>query len=64
MINYQAPAPEAELVFFWHNGLAPVKSDWNINFLLDHRTDNMVVFTNDQLGISFPFRVDYEEKEK
>lgn len=63
MADYLPQKPEAELVFFWHNGLSPVKSEWNINFMLDHRTDNMVVFTNDQLGVSFPFRVD-ESKER
>lgn len=55
--------PEAELVFFWHNGLSPVKSEWNINFVIDHRSDNVVVFTNENLGISFPFQLE-EQKEK
>jgi uncharacterized protein len=63
MENYKPVTPEAELVFFWHNGLAPVKSEWNINFALDHRSDNMVVFTNHNLGMSFPFRVK-DEKER
>lgn len=63
MQEYQPKKPEAELVFFWHNGLSPLKSEWNINFVIDHRSDNMVVFTNDRLGISFPFRVD-ESKER
>lgn len=63
MHDFLPEKPEAELVFFWHNGLSPVKSEWNINFVLDHRTDNMVVFTNDQLGITFPFHVD-ESKER
>jgi uncharacterized protein len=63
MEDYKPEQPEAELVFFWHNGLAPVKAEWNVNFLIDHNTDNMVVFTNDNLGIAFPFRVD-EKKEK
>lgn len=63
MQDYIPKKAEAELVFFWHNGLSPIKTEWNINFVLDHRTDNMVVFTNDQLGITFPFRVD-ESKER
>ncbi|HEY9489529.1 MAG TPA: hypothetical protein VIQ51_14400 [Chryseosolibacter sp.] len=63
MQDYVPETPEAELVFFWHNGLSPVKAEWNINFVIDHRSDNMVVFTNDNLGITFPFRVD-ESKEK
>jgi hypothetical protein len=62
MADYTPPKPEAELVFFWHNGLSPVKTEWSINFLIDHRSDNMVVFTNENLGIAFPYRV--EEKDK
>ena len=63
MQDYVPEKPEAELVFFWHNGLSPVKSEWNINFVIDHRSDNMVVFTNDNLGINFPFQLD-EKKER
>lgn len=63
MEDYKPVRPEAELVFFWHNGLAPVKSEWGINFVLDHSRDNMVVFTNKNLGLVFPFHVD-EKKEK
>jgi hypothetical protein len=62
MEDYLPEKPEAELVFFWHNGLSPVKSEWNINFVIDHRADNMVVFTNDGLGISFPFQVEKQEE--
>ena len=62
MQDYKPSQPDAELVFFWHNGLSPVKGEWSINFLIDRRSDNMVVFTNDNLGIAFPFHV--EEKEK
>lgn len=63
LTDYQPEKPEAELLFFWHNGLAPIKSEWSINFVIDHASDNRVVFTNDQLGISFPFHVD-EQREK
>jgi uncharacterized protein len=62
MPDYKPVRPEAELVFFWHNGLAPVKSEWNINFVLDHKDDKMVVFTNNALGISFPFKVDDKQE--
>jgi uncharacterized protein len=63
MEDYEPVQPEAELVFFWHNGLAPVKTEWGINFILDHSQDNVVVFTNEGLGLAFPFRVN-EKKEK
>jgi hypothetical protein len=63
MTDYEAETPGTELVFFWHNGLAPVKAEWNINFVLDKNSENMVVFTNNDLGLAFPFKVD-EKKEK
>ena len=63
MQDYVPEKPEAELIFFWHNGLSPVKSEWNINFVIDHQSDNVVVFTNRNLGISFPFQVK-EQREK
>jgi hypothetical protein len=61
MPDYKPVQPTAELVFFWHDGLCPVKSEWDVNFLIDHRDGNMVVFSNQALGITFPFRV--EEKQ-
>jgi hypothetical protein len=63
MPDYKPVQPEAELVFFWHNGLSPVKGEWSINFLISHRTEKEVVFSNADLGISFPFEVE-ERKEK
>jgi uncharacterized protein len=63
MPDYKPVSPEAELVFFWHNGLAPVKSEWSINFALNQRSDNMVVFTNDNLGMAFPFHLK-DDREK
>src|SRR5690606_20155715 len=62
MQGYQPKKPEAELVFFWHNGLAPVKGEWSVNFVIDHASDNMIVFTSDALGVSFPFHVDDDDK--
>jgi uncharacterized protein len=62
MMDYQPKRPEAELVFFWHNGLSPVKTEWSISFLIDHRSDDMVIFTNDNLGIAFPYKVEDKER--
>lgn len=58
MEEYEAPLPGSSLVFFWHNGLVPVKGEWSINFIIEHRPDNWIVFTNRELGLSFPFQVD------
>src|SRR5690606_16741132 len=32
--------------------------EWSINFVINRAADNMFVFTNDHLGVSFPFEVD------
>ncbi len=60
MEDYQVSPPGASLVFFWHNGLVPVKGEWSINFIIEHRADNWVVFNNAELGLSFPFQVSNE----
>ncbi|MBX2893944.1 MAG: hypothetical protein KF763_00775 [Cyclobacteriaceae bacterium] len=53
-----------EVIFFWHNGLAPVKAEWGINFVVDRR-DNWVYFYNRELGINFPFSLEgYDKNEK
>lgn len=65
MPEYEYRAPEGgELVFFWHNGLSPVKAEWGINFMVDRR-GNMVYFYNRELGLTFPFPLEgYDEREK
>lgn len=65
MPSYQyRPAEGGDLVFFWHNGLSPIKSEWSINFIIN-RSNNMITFVNSDLGFSFPFNVgDYDEKDK
>jgi hypothetical protein len=63
MTEYQPQKPDADLVFFWHNGLAPVKDEWGINFVISHRENNMVVFSNEGMGLTFPFQLK-DEKEK
>jgi len=66
MVDYKPIAPEAELVFFWHNGLSPVKSEWGINFMIQRDGPDMVVFRNDDLNLAFPFEMkrDKEDKDK
>lgn len=66
MSGYEPVQPEADLVFFWHNGLAPVKSEWSINFVIHHDGPDMVIFRNENLGLSFPFEMkdDRDKKEK
>ena len=53
-----------ELIFFWHNGLAPVKAEWGVDFVVS-RQGGVVYFTNSQLGLSFPFSLKgYNDREK
>lgn len=63
MEGYTPQAPDAELVFFWHNGLGPVKDEWSINFVMTHEANNVVVFHNSDLNLVFPFQLS-NEKEK
>jgi len=51
--TYQPPVG-GELIFFWHNGLAPVKTEWGVDFVVSRR-GGMAYFTNAQLGLQFPF---------
>jgi hypothetical protein len=53
-----------ELIFFWHNGLSPVKSEWGVNFVVS-RHNNFLYFRNDQLGLTFPFSLEgYDENDR
>lgn len=55
MNDYQyKEADGGELIFFWHNGLAPYKAEWGINFFIDHG-GNQLTFRNRELGLSFSF---------
>ncbi len=47
--------PDGELVFFWHNGLGPVKDEWSLNFFIVKGQGGLVIFENEELGLSFPF---------
>ncbi|MBV6646451.1 MAG: hypothetical protein KI790_13430, partial [Cyclobacteriaceae bacterium] len=44
-----------ELIFFWHNGLGPIKDEWSINFSLVRGGDGVVTFVNEDMGLNFPF---------
>ena len=58
------PSEGGELVFFWHNGLSPIKAEWGVNFVVKRR-NNLVYFYSEELGISFPFSLDnYNDKDK
>jgi hypothetical protein len=49
------PSEKGEMVFFWHNGLGPVKSEWSINFFVVKGQGGIVNFENKEYGMTFPF---------
>ncbi len=44
-----------ELIFFWHNGLGPVKSEWSMNFTVVKGQGGTATFVNEEMGLNFPF---------
>ncbi|HSG67389.1 MAG TPA: hypothetical protein VK994_01685, partial [Bacteroidales bacterium] len=57
-MKYEHTEPEGgEVVFIWHNGFGPVKSEWSINFTIVPGEAGFVTFVNDEYGISLPFYI-------
>ncbi len=44
-----------DLIFFWNNGLGPVKHEFSINFTVIRGEGGAVTFNNEEMGFSFPF---------
>lgn len=44
----------SSVIFFWLNGLGPVKSEWSVNFAMVKGEGGWANFVNDQYGLSFP----------
>jgi hypothetical protein len=63
--NYQYIAESGgDLVFFWHNGLSPIKVEWGINFAIT-RNNHWVTFSNPELGLNFPFNMEsHDERDR
>ena len=51
-----------ELVFFWNNGLGPVKSEWSINFTIIKGSGGFVTFANEEYGFNFPFLLNSDDE--
>jgi hypothetical protein len=65
MNDYVPSQPDAELVFFWHNGLTPVKGEWSVNFMIDKSGADLIVFRNEEHDFAFPFPIsDKDKKDK
>ncbi len=53
-----------QLVFFWHNGLSPIKAEWGLNFVMNRR-DDWIYFKNQDMQMAFPFSLkDYSDEDK
>lgn len=62
-LKYEKENPNnGSLVFFWNNGLGPVKDEWSINFAIIPAGNGMVNFVNTELGIIIPFYVGNSEQ--
>jgi hypothetical protein len=58
------PTTGGELIYFWHDGLSPVKAEWGVSFAVSH-SNNFVFFTNRELGFTFPFSLEnYSEQDR
>ncbi len=44
-----------ELIFFWNNGLGPVKAENSINFSIIKGQGGYVTFANEEYGLNIPF---------
>ncbi len=58
------PEGYAPLVFFWNNGLGPVKDENSVNFVTYPSQNGYVNFVNVELGLSFPIYIGNEEDRK
>ncbi len=48
---------QGTLVFFWMNGLGPVKDEWSINFTSMGNSNNYLTLANSGEDITFPFYI-------
>lgn len=55
MTYHRQKEGDGELIFFWENGLGPVKDEWSVNFTIVKGAGGVVTFVNDELGLNFSF---------
>jgi hypothetical protein len=56
------PNSGGDLIFFWNNGLGPIKYEYSINFSVIHGDGGWVTFNNEQQGWSFPFWIGNDDE--
>ncbi len=63
-MKYKAkPANTGEIIFFWNNGLGPVKDENSINFSIIKGQGGYVTFVNEEMGLTFPFYLPANESD-
>ena len=63
--DYQfEPLEYGEAVVFWQNGLGPIKDEWSVNFIAAPGQGGYVNFTNEELGMTFPFYIGNDPKKR
>ena len=58
------PEGYAPLVFFWNNGLGPIKDENSINFATYPSQNGYVNFVNVELGLNFPIYIGNDQDRK
>lgn len=54
--TYQPPAASTgDVVFFWHNGLGPVKAEWALSFTVIPGVGGALTLKNEELDLIIPF---------
>ncbi len=57
-LKYEPEDPNnGSLVFFWMNGLVPVKGEWSINFVNTGYNNGWITFANSEYGLSYPIYI-------
>jgi len=64
MTHTPVDKPGGEVVFFWNNGMGPVKDEWSINFIAVPGQAGFVNFTNEELGVTFPFYIGDDQQKR
>jgi hypothetical protein len=64
-VNYEPQqVADGELIFFWHNGLGPVKDEWSINFAIVKGEGGIVNFVNQDAGFAFAYNTNNYHRNK
>jgi len=55
---------KGSVLFFWNNGLGPIKDEFSINVTIIDYGNGWVQFVNPEFGISIPYRVENKDQHK